>query len=351
MKPFELLTYAGQLRCLRRLATKALTAYDIHESRLTALQHEDNTTFRVDLANGERYVLRIHRPALRTIESVRSEMMWLAAVRQETDLVVPEPIPTRDGNFLTLISVAEIPEPRICVLFRWIDGRFLDAKLTPSHLERVGAFLASLQLHGAQFRPPDGFLRGRLDNLTDKARRTAARGAQEALVRQQIDNPADETSAIHLVTEICSAEDGALVATLIRKIRDIQQRIGQGPDTFGLVHGDLHQGNYFFHQGQVRAIDFDDCGYGYYLYDMAVTLSEVNWRDNTPTLRKSFLAGYRRMRDLSPEHEGYLDTFITFRDLQLIIWKIEMRSHPAFRDGWASSVKEMLQDVKNFVER
>jgi len=351
MKPFESMTHAGQLRCLSRLAVKALTAYDIPVSNLTALQHEDNTTFRVDLATGERYVLRIHRPALRTVESVRSEMMWLAALRRETDLVVPEPLPTRDGNLLTVTSVAEIPEPRICVLFRWIPGRFLDARLTPSHLERVGAFMASVELHGAQFRPPMGFVRGRLDNLTDKARRTAARGAGQALVRQQIDNPADEMAAIRLVTEICSPEAGACVATLIRKIRDVQQIVGQKPETFGLIHGDLHQGNYFFHQGQVRAIDFDDCGYGYYLYDIAVTLSEVNWRESTPALQKSFLAGYRSVRVLSSEHERHLDTFIALRDLQLIIRKIEMRNHPAFRDGWASSVKEMLQDVKKFVER
>src|SRR5688500_3118949 len=196
MKPFEILTNAGQLRRLRRLAVEALTAYEIYESRLTALQHEDNTTFREDLAAGKRYMLRIHLPALRTIESVRSEMMWLAALRRETDLVVPEPIPTRDGNLLTVIRVAEIPEPRICVLFRWIDGRFLDAKLTPSHLERVGVFMASLQSHGSQFKAPEGFVRGRLDNLTDRARHTAARGSIEALVRQEKDNPVDEMAAI-----------------------------------------------------------------------------------------------------------------------------------------------------------
>jgi Ser/Thr protein kinase RdoA (MazF antagonist) len=303
MKRFEILTNAGQLRRLRQLAATALSAYDLQDTRVTGLQHEDKTTFRVDFAAGERSVQRIQRPALRTIESVRSEVMWLAALRRETDLVVPEPIPTRDGNLLTVISVAEIPEPRICVLFRWIDGRFLDAKLTPSHLERVGVFMASLQSHGSQFRPPEGFVRGRLDNLTDKARLTAARGASEALVRQQIDNPDDEMAASRLVSKLCSPEDGRHVATLIRKLREVQQAVGQGSETFGLIHGDLHQGNYLFHQGQVRAIDFDDCGYGYYLYDMAVTLSEVNWRESTPALRNSFLAGYRSVHFLSPEHE------------------------------------------------
>ena len=350
MKPFESLTYAGQLNRFKRLAGKALAAYDVGEFRLTALPHSENTNFRVDLDTGERYALRIHRAGLRTEEAVRSEMMWLAALRQETDLVVPEPIATRDGNLLTVADIEEIPEPRICVLFRWIPGHFFDDKLTPSHLERVGEFMARLQLDGAQFRRPNGFMRGRLDNLTDSARHAAARGGSEALVRQQIDNPADEAAAIRLVTEMCSKEDGERVERLIRKLREAQKIIGQGPDTFGLIHGDLHQENYLFHRDQVRAIDFDDCGFGYYLYDLAVTLSEVNWRENTPALRQGLLDGYRSVRALLPEHERYLDRFIAFRDLQLMIYNIEMRDHPAFRDGWASSAKVMLQDLKDFVE-
>ena len=351
MKPFETLTYAGQLKRLKVLAAKALQAYAVQGFHLTALPHSENTNFRVDVVTGERYALRIHRPNLRTEEAVRSEMMWLAALRQETDLVVPEPTPTRDGNLLTVASIEEVPEPRICVLFRWIPGRFFDDKLTPSHLERVGTFMARLQLYGAQFRRPAGFARGRLDNLTDKARHAAARDGSEAFARQQIDNPTDEAAAIRLVTEICSTEDGERVERLIRKIREAQRIIGQGPDTFGLIHGDLHQENYLFHKDGVQAIDFDDCGFGYYLYDLAVTLSEVNWRENTPALRQGLLGGYRSVRALSPEHEQYPDTFIAFRDLQLMISNIEMRDHPAFRDGWAASVKVMLQDVKDFVER
>jgi Ser/Thr protein kinase RdoA (MazF antagonist) len=81
-KSFETLTHAGQLRRLRRLALAALAAYDIPEPRLTALMHGDNTTFRVDLATGERYVLRIHRSAGKTPEVVRSELAWLAALQQ-----------------------------------------------------------------------------------------------------------------------------------------------------------------------------------------------------------------------------------------------------------------------------
>jgi Ser/Thr protein kinase RdoA (MazF antagonist) len=346
MMPFESLPRRGQLRGLRQLARQALAAYAIAEPRLTPLTHADNTTFRIDDRDGERYVLRIHRPSRKTPEEVQSEMLWLAALRHETDLVVPIPVPNRAGDLVVLASAAEVPEPRMCVLLRWVAGRFLDGGLTSAHLERVGAFMARLQSSGAVFKPPDTFRRGRLDNLYGKPR-----GVSEAFARQHIDNPEDEAAAIQLVADICSAEDARRVEQLILKIRVVQRLVGQGPATFGLIHGDLHQENYLFHQGQVRAIDFDDCGYGYYLYDIAVTLFNVRFRADTPLLREGFLAGYRSVRPLSIEHEQHLDAFMDLRDIQMMLWEIEMRNHPVFRDTWAASVKETLRYIKEVVER
>ncbi len=346
MTSFETLTRRGQLLRLRQLARHALLAYDIADARLTPLMHADNTTFRIDAADGQRYVLRIHRPSGKTPEQVRSEMMWLTALHQEAAVVAPTPVPTRTGDLLTVTRIENVPEPRMCVLLRWIDGRFVDRALTPTHLERVGAFMARLQDSAGQFRPPDGFVRGRLDHLYGKPV-----GITETVARQHVDNPEDEVAAIQLVTDMCSPEDGRRVAQFIQRIRTAQRQLGQGPDTFGLIHGDLHQENYLFHQGQVRAIDFDDCGYGYYAYDMAVTLFNVRFRDTTPLLRERFLAGYRRIRPFSTEHEQYLDTFMDLRDLQMMIWEIEMRNHPAFRDTWEASVKETLTYIKEVVEQ
>jgi Ser/Thr protein kinase RdoA (MazF antagonist) len=34
------------------------------------------------------------------------------------------------------------------VLYRWVEGRFLDSTLTERHLHKVGPFTARLQSHG-----------------------------------------------------------------------------------------------------------------------------------------------------------------------------------------------------------
>jgi Ser/Thr protein kinase RdoA (MazF antagonist) len=345
VRDFDTLSHAGQVRRLRRLAIEALAAYDIGEARLTPLAHADNTTFRVDTADGQRYVLRIHRSTRKTPEVVRSELLWLKALEQEADLAVPVPVATRAGDLLTISSAPAVPEPRMCVLLRWLPGQFVDKTLTPSHLERVGVFMARLQDSAARFKPPDGFVRGRLDNLYGKPRAIG-----EAVARRSAENPDDEADALRLVAEVCPAEDVRYVERFLGRLRAVQRTIGLGPDMFGLIHGDLHQENYLFHRGQVRAIDFDDCGYGHYLYDLAVTLVNVRFRPTTPQLRAALLAGYRSIRPLSAEHEQYLDIFMALRDLQIMIWAIEMRDHPAFRATWVSDVSKLLSLMKEVVE-
>jgi hypothetical protein len=54
---------------------------------------------------------------------------------------------------------------------------------------------------------------------------------------------------------------------------------------------------------------------------------------------------------LSAEHERYVDTFMDLRDLQMMIWEIEMRNHPVFRDTWAAKVRETLKYIKEVIEQ
>src|SRR2546430_7027009 len=165
---FEALTRGGQVRRMRRLAEIALTAYDLGEVHLTPLMHFFNTTFRIDTClhspgasqeypaacKGERYVIRIHRPGSQNAAAIQSELLWLLALRREAGLVVPEPLSTRDGTLVTSVSTAGVPEARQCVVFRWVDGRFLRSRLSGKELERVGAFLARVHQHAREFGGP-----------------------------------------------------------------------------------------------------------------------------------------------------------------------------------------------------
>jgi Ser/Thr protein kinase RdoA (MazF antagonist) len=125
-------------------------------------------------------VLRI-RPGVHTPATIASEMAWLQAVRRDTGLGVPEPVAARDGSLVQLARAAGVPRPRVCVLLRRLEGRFVDEGLTPRHLRAVARLQVALQEHTAGWTPPEDFARPRVDTLTadgegaeHRARRRAA---------------------------------------------------------------------------------------------------------------------------------------------------------------------------------
>lgn len=332
MKSFDSLTKRGQIACLRLLAEEALRDYDIGKAVLTPLEHMANTTFRVDGEGGQRYVIRIQNPSnseaipRRMEDQVRSEMEWLAALNRDTDLRVPDPVSTRSNKLLTKAEVEGVPEERACCLFRWVDGRFINKGLTPRHIERVGIFTARLHEHTTkQFRPSKGFTRPTPDNLSAEV----------------------AASIIKNFAEVRPPKDVAIVEAVIEKVQEVLDALGTGPDVYGLIHADLHQWNYLFRAGEVRAIDFDDCGFGHFLYDIAVTLFNLLEKKDYPQLRAAFFHGYRSVRPLPEEHEAYIETLFAFRELQMGNWYIEQCNHPAFSD-WDGVITYGLGAIKSF---
>jgi Ser/Thr protein kinase RdoA (MazF antagonist) len=308
--------------------------YGIRPTRLVLLARVENTTFRVETPTRELFVLRIHRidgtplHPPRTLREVRSEATWLTAIHRATHLSVPEPVPANDGSMVTVVEMADVPEPRLCVLFRWKDGRFLDAGLTQVHLERVGRFIAELHDQSSWFTPPAGFERWQIGDLTDDVR---------AFIAGEVRAHAGP-SGVEIVDRVA------------RRVVQARRELGSGPDVYGLIHADLHQGNYFFAGRRVCAIDFDDCGWGHHLHDLAVTISELRGHRRYRSLRTALLRGYRAVRRLPIEHERYLETFEALRTLQLTLWFIERRDDPSF-DGWQRAVQEGLAELAAFVRR
>jgi Ser/Thr protein kinase RdoA (MazF antagonist) len=257
---------------------------------------------------------------------VASEALWLASIRRHTSLSVPEPVPATDGSMVTVAEAYGLPEPRLCVLFRWQPGRFLDAGLTPVHLERVGRFTAELHDQSGRFAPPEGFERQRIGDLSDD-------------VRAYLDGE---------VRAYAGPRAAATVDEVVRRVLQARRELGTEPSVYGLIHGDLHQENYLFAGRQVCAIDFDDCGWGHHLHDLSVTLSEIHGRPGYDALRAALLRGYRAARALPTEQERHLETFRALRTLQLTLWFLEQREHPSF-EGWERDVRDGLGELEAFV--
>jgi Ser/Thr protein kinase RdoA (MazF antagonist) len=317
------------------LGRAALEGYLSRGARLRLLGHRYNLTFRVSAPGGERYLLRLHHPGQTSVAAVRSELLWLAALREEAGLPVPESVPDHEQSLVTVVTEPGKPQPRLCVLFRWMEGRFLFKGLTPSHLFRVGDLMGRLQQHAARWPRPPEFTRHRVDNL-------------DSLCRSR-DDRFDEAVAeevIRTVAAVSAAEDADTVAVVIANVWQTMRALGEGPEVFGLIHADLHHRNYLFHRGAAGAIDFDDSGFGHWLYDLAVPLTELRRHPDYPTLRQALLAGYRRHRPLPPEHEALLPRFHALRGIQNVMGVIQDREHPKFRETWQAVLAREIQALR-----
>jgi Ser/Thr protein kinase RdoA (MazF antagonist) len=318
----------GELVRLRELAVAVVEQYHLGPADLRFVQHEENTTFLVRAA-GDRYVLRIHRPPLRTAPVVESEVRWLAALGEETDLTVPQPVPSADGRWLVRADTPGVPDGRICVLFRWLPGRFIDRGLTPEHLHQAGALAAALQRHGREWRLPADFRRPRQGLITEPTRAAEAAGVSVAVARREPTVFDDHDRARTELTELFGRDAVAPVAELLDRVVEHRERLGTGPEVYGLQHGDLHQENYLFDRRRIRVIDFDDCGFGWHIDDLAVTASEVQGRPNTPELVAALLDGYGR-----PIENAALDLHVAFRYLQIAAWMTSLRQRfPHWREN------------------
>jgi Ser/Thr protein kinase RdoA (MazF antagonist) len=61
---------------------------------------------------------------------------------------------------------------------------------------------------------------------------------------------------------------------LLTRLRRIERK---RPERLGVIHADLHFGNLLRTRDGMSAIDFDDCGRGFYAHDLAVPLGSSQW--------------------------------------------------------------------------
>lgn len=304
MRPYASLTPHGRLH---RLAVHALRHYALERPRRRLLSTKEHAVFRVDArvpgrTDSERFALRLYLPAACHEPSVLTELEWLTALAREAGLVVPEPVPTRSNQTLTLIEEEGTDARRPAALFRWVEGRRHKASLSERDLVAVGRFAGRLHEHATHFVPQAGRTAQRWD--WDRVFGVGSAVAPDS------DDP-------HL-----TVEQRELFREIAARLQVAMRELGTSQQVWGLIHADLHSSNYLFQGLDVRAIDFEDCGWGYYLYDLAVILDEIYavFPARASALRQSLLDGYRQIRNLSEEHESLLDLFVAMRLAELVRW-------------------------------
>lgn len=289
-------------------AEAALAAFGVAPATLRFVHHSENVTFRVtDARDGSALVLRLHRPWYHDIAELRSEHEWTRALVQ-AGIAAPEPLPTTDGAAFAQVAVAATGEQRWAGLARWVEGEMLadivaretDPAVAAGHFAKLGAVMARMHDQATGWTPPAGFKRHALD--------------EDGLM-----GPAPFWGPFwdHA---IFSPEERNLMLATRDRLRAALVRYGKAPQRYSLIHADLHPKNVVIGAGSAAVIDFDDAGFGWHLYDLAVALVAYERHPDFAAFRDACIAGYRSERALSDADLAWLPTFLLVRNLAQIGW-------------------------------
>jgi Ser/Thr protein kinase RdoA (MazF antagonist) len=272
------------------LIARALPAYGLApDTPLTLLNRSENETWRAgDL------ILRLHRQGYHTKAEIASELAWLAALQGVPGLNTVRPVSGTQG------LVSQI-DGRHVVAFALIPGHELQPGDDLSRwFAPLGEITARLHLHARGWTAPQGFTRKRWDVETILGPNPHWGCWRDA---QGLD-----------------PQGSALLDRATRSLADQLRVYGTGPDTFGLVHADLRLANLMVDGHGLTAIDFDDCGFGWWAYDLAAALSFIETDPRLPDLIGRWCDGYTRIAPLRPEDRAMIPALIFLRRVLLTAW-------------------------------
>jgi Ser/Thr protein kinase RdoA (MazF antagonist) len=266
------------------VAKRGLDAYKLQPTAVTFLQHSENVTFRVDTAKGA-YLLRLHTPATPAFgnhganpKAVQSEMLWLEALRKAR-LPVPPPVKNRAKEYVTQVDDVNV------TLLKWQDGELLSwEQESESTAAQIGGLVGRMHLFASRWNLPKGFNRPRRD----------AAYFENAILALW---PAVEDGRISSQDYKELQNSVAWLGTQIRSLS--QTRL-----TAGLLHGDLHRGNFLLHRGKIRIIDFSMSAFGHFAYDLGTCLSNIR-----PMYHLSFWERYTQYFPLVSNYERLVEGY------------------------------------------
>ena len=281
---------------LRSMLQKKLGNYYLLKEnyQVSLLKYSENYTWLIEDEAGKK-VLRQCRPGYHTREELESELSWIACLGEQTDIKMPRIIPDKEGKFLCEIN------GYVCTMFSFLEGstlRGIEGKTLEKYLFEIGKIAAVLHNQVQQWKEAGDLSRFTWDfeDLIGEKARVGDWKAHPGLTK-------DEREIFEKAVPI---------------IKKRLENYGKSPDRYGLIHSDLNINNVIVNGEIVQILDFDDCGFGWFLYDLSTSVLEydVGIEDKI----NAWIRGYETVRMLSDEDKAMIPTFIVMRKIVRIGW-------------------------------
>lgn len=272
----------------KNLIENALSQYGIYIYDSVFIRHNENVTLKItDNIDNRRYLLRIHIPITpnlggvqHTLEGLQAEMEILTNISEQTSLHIQQPIKNKLGSFVSTTIDSNNNICSLATLLTWVEGEaYTGNELNTDEIAyEVGRVLARLHNFSSQWTIQQPFIRPVYDmeKYTDLTERLQY-GVKMSLI---------------------TSEHFDIIVDTRKYIESVFKGFPKTHDNWGIIHADLQGGNIIVHKNTVIPIDFGFSGYGYFLFDIGLTLASYS-----TVLRKKVLEGYKSLRDIDDADE------------------------------------------------
>ena len=271
-----------------------LSLWDIGTvQELRLINISENRTYLVDAS--EKFILRQHRNGYHTKIEIESELSWAQSLFDDHIITTPIARAGKNGELVQEVAGTHF------ALFDFIEGE------TPSEndnlvpkFKNLGGIAARTHLHSLSWRRPRGFIRKSWDLDTILG--------QDPFWGRWQDGP-------NVTPEVAEVLDQAE-----KQVRSALTNYGKDKERFGLIHADMRLANLLVQDDDLRLIDFDDCGFGWFLFDFAAAVSFIETDPQLPDLLNAWLAGFEELRALDDQDRAIIPSLVILRRLQLLAW-------------------------------
>lgn len=287
---------------------KAAEFYGVSKKNLTKIGSFESLVF--ELARGEEnFILKLTHSIHRTRDQVMGEIEWIDHLKK-SGVSVCGVIPSIKGN---PVEMVEIDDSYFIV--------YVFEKAPGGHPEK-GQW-------NDELIPEWGRTLGRIHAAT----KTFA-PSQESYKRFQW---YDDDS---LKAEKYIPPDQVLVIDKINAHIRKLLKFDTDNNSYGLIHSDLHNWNFYVYNGNLYVFDTDDCHYNWLVYDIGIPLyyalrtAEIG-DDNIEYARhffNLFISGYRSENEIDPLWITRIPDFMKLREMDLYI--IIMKEDIADENDW-----------------
>ena len=269
------------------LLSHVLPLYRIEEPTSCLFwQRGVNDTYQVSSLQAA-YSLRVYRHELRSKGEIDFEIAALNYIHQK-GANVAYPIAKHAGGYVTDIQAPE--GIRYVIVTAHAEGKEPDYD-EPGNARLFGESVAELHNYSNGFETPYSRPTLDLEHLLEKP--------LSIITPYLRDRPSDRE----------------FVESTAERLRADVNRTDVKNLDFGLCHGDCHGCNVHASNDCLTHFDFDCCGLGFRIFELATFKWGIHGDDNENELWTKFLSGYQSIRQPSAEDLSLLETFVVIRHL------------------------------------